>query len=163
MLRSDAGTVPRRPGTGHPRTRVGIGPAADSGTALARHPAVGRTTPRPGGAEDETGPWLALIRLQPGLMLDELVLNLLPLVEAGVLELVVDPARRVGMERRTIVFEECPDRPDTSRAGRPAGIRMRRGEPGEKTAEARCLDASTEVPSVVREVLRRSMGVETAG
>jgi len=106
-------------------------------------------------------PRLAVARMAPGLALDELLLNLFPIVEAGVLELVVgagEPENPSGED--PIVFEECRSGARSRSLDSPKGVRVvsnRNDDPD----SAHCLAPADELVPWVHAWLRRSIGLDS--
>ena len=139
MARTEAIMKGWRPRTEHRNVALGRHSGSDAGTALAEIVPMGRTT---SGNDTRTlpdRPLVAAVPLRPGLVLDELLLNLLPLVEAGVLEVTVDPAMDAErMKTATLVFDECAGRRQDPGRTRRLSLRLTGGLPGnEKPGDPR--------------------------
>ncbi len=115
--------------------------------------------PGDGTARQIDGPRQVMVRMGPGIVLDELMLNLFPLVEAGVIELVIGPDESAGAP---IVFEECGSRPDgRDGAIRRAKVRVVEGTRRPPESE-QCLAPAGELVPWVHAWLRHSVGLDTA-
>ena len=101
----------------------------------------------------ENGSWRAIVRIKPGTTLDELLLNLFPLVEAGVLDLTVDPAERVPVsDQRCLVFEDCS--PFHTEPSRRPEVRIRGQIPSTgRNILPQCLEPSSEVVPTLHTLL----------
>ena len=135
-----------------------------AGTTIAESNSMAMTTPGNTSRTLTDQPLVAAVPLGPSLALDELLLNLLPLVEAGVLEVVVDPTMTSErLETAAIVLEECAGCRQGSESARRLSFRLTGNLPtprNEESGHLRCLDASSEVVPEIHRLLQWSLGLE---
>ncbi len=162
MARIEAIMKGWRPRTEH-RHKVLAEPSdSEAGMGLANRASVGMTTSKSGTNALPDRPVVAALSLKPGLVLDELILNLLPLVEAGVLEVAVDPVMNPKrIKTATIVFEECSGHRSKAGKTRRLSLKLTGSFPGNAPPrDSQCLDPSSEVVPEIRRLLRQSFGFE---